>query len=197
MAGGRGTRFGGPGKPLALLHGRPLVEWVAEALGGAHSISRVRIAGSSHLPQVARWAQWARRGFEARHRKPLEYRGTPGLGYVEDLPPALRGLRGPVVVAAADIPRLTPRQVDRMVEAHRASGLPALSAWIGPRRPAGINIVSSEAVRRGEASPETRYRLRVPPGPSDCVGKPPAPGGTGGPWNINTHRDLARLQKTP
>jgi molybdopterin-guanine dinucleotide biosynthesis protein A len=54
LAGGRGTRMGGRDKGLQLLHGRPLVEHVAQRL--RPQVSRLLISANRHVDQYARFA---------------------------------------------------------------------------------------------------------------------------------------------
>ncbi|SIT67882.1 molybdopterin-guanine dinucleotide biosynthesis protein A [Burkholderia sp. b14] len=54
LAGGRGARMGGRDKGLQLLHGRPLVEHVAQRL--RPQVSRLLISANRHVDQYARFA---------------------------------------------------------------------------------------------------------------------------------------------
>ncbi|NOZ59520.1 MAG: NTP transferase domain-containing protein [Euryarchaeota archaeon] len=151
MAGGRGSRLGiDVEKPLLSFRGRPLVEHVLSALEGAAGVERIYAATSPRNSGTTRYL--IARGVEVLL--------TPGSGYVEDLRMALSALgRGPVLVAAADLPLLTPGEVEEVLGEYRRQDAPALSTMvplslfrrygltptltIGELVPAGVNVVDS------------------------------------------------------
>ena len=55
MAGGMGKRLGKDEKPLTLLCGKPLIQYVLEALLGSKNIERIFVATS---PRVKRTNEW-------------------------------------------------------------------------------------------------------------------------------------------
>lgn len=152
MAGGRSTRFGGGEKPMATLLGKPLVGWVVDALerGNAGPVS---VATSPRTPATARWAR-------ARGLAVIE---TPGRGFVEDAALAARRLGLPLLVVAADLPRLPPETVAATIRRYGETHRP-LSLWVpagrqempaqGGLAPAGLNLWAP-----GE---EERWTVRSP-----------------------------------
>ena len=167
LAGGRGVRFGGGEKPLALCNGQPLIEWVADALVDA-GVEPVVVA-STRTPFTQNWCR----------AHDLLCICTGGAGYVEDLVEAiaLLGLDEPVLTVAADLPCLSRSLVEQVVLAYRGQTCPALSVWVpvddwtdaGPyveevdgRRavPAGINILHAGLI--GGMQEECRLRIDDP-----------------------------------
>lgn len=131
MAGGRSTRFGGGEKPMALLHGKPMVAWVVDALERGNA-GPVAVAVSPRTPQTARWAR----------ARGLDVVETPGRGFVEDAALAVRGLGMPLLVVAADLPLLPPGVVAGAIRRHGETHRP-LSAWTDNCNglvPTGLNL---------------------------------------------------------
>jgi uncharacterized protein (TIGR00454 family) len=118
MAGGKGTRLRGKGeKPLLPFRGRPLIEWVLSALRGCRYVDRIFVITSPTTPETeARAVSLGFRTFRA-----------PGAGYVEDFALALRELSlGKVLTVGSDLPFLTPRDLDWVVEEYLKRGKPSL-----------------------------------------------------------------------
>ncbi len=131
MAGGRSTRFGGGEKPMALLHGKPMVARVVDALERGNA-GPVAVAVSPRTPQTARWVR----------ARGLDVVETPGRGFVEDAALAARGLGMPLLVVAADLPLLPPEVVAGAVRRHGETHRP-LSAWMDNGNglvPTGLNL---------------------------------------------------------
>ncbi len=141
MAGGRSTRFGGGEKPMALLHGKPMVARVVDALERGFA-GPVAVAVSPRTPQTARWAR----------ARGLDVVETPGRGFVEDAALAARKLGLPLLVVAADLPLLPPEVVAAAVRRHGETHRP-LSVWTDARPgdlrahngfvPTGLNLWAS------------------------------------------------------
>ncbi|HYC19053.1 MAG TPA: NTP transferase domain-containing protein [Candidatus Bathyarchaeia archaeon] len=112
MAGGKGERLGSGGveKPLLEFRGRPLIEHVLAALNKSQ-IERVVTVTSPRTPCTTRWAREAS----------VQVVKAPGQGYVQDYRWASKrlGLKGPVLIIAADLPLIDYRLIDRIIE-HRA-----------------------------------------------------------------------------
>lgn len=147
MAGGRSTRFGGSEKPMALLRGKPMIAWVVDALELGFA-GPVAVAVSPRTPQTARWAR-------ARGLRVVE---TPGRGFVEDAALAARTLGLPLLVAAADLPLLSPEVVAGAIRRHAESHLP-LSLWT-PARPgdrAAWNGLLPVGLNLWASGPEERW----------------------------------------
>jgi adenosylcobinamide-phosphate guanylyltransferase len=168
LAGGRGVRYGGGEKPLALCGGRPMIERVADALEGAGL--EVVVVASPCTPFTQNWCR----------AHDLLCVCTAGTGYVEDLAEAaaLLGLDEPVLCVSADLPCLTADLVGEVVAAYEAQPSPALSVWVtvgdeegldapcveeveGRRAvPAGVNVL--DGGRMGQIQEEVRHLLDDP-----------------------------------
>ncbi len=145
LAGGRGRRLGGGEKPLALCNGRPMIEWVVDAVvdTGAEAV----VVASPWTPFTQNWCR----------AHDLLCVCTEGAGYIEDLAEAvgMLGLDEPFLSLSADLPCLTSAIVDEVVAAYERQSCPALSVWVpvgdenacvevvdGRRAiPAGINVL--------------------------------------------------------
>ncbi|MFW6317259.1 MAG: NTP transferase domain-containing protein, partial [Halorubrum sp.] len=103
MAGGEGTRLGRGEKPLYEIGGLPMVDRVLRALADG-DIDRTLVVTSPHTPETA-----------AHVTAPVVE--TPGDGYVADLQVALEHVSLPVLTVAADLPLLSGRVVDRVLDA--------------------------------------------------------------------------------
>jgi len=96
-----------PGKPLALIAGKPLVQWVWEAAAAAKRVTRVVVATDSE--KIARVV----RGFggEAMMTSPRCPSGTDRVAQV-----ARSSRAGIVVNVQGDEPLLSPNTIDKVVE---------------------------------------------------------------------------------
>lgn len=169
MCGGRGTRLDAAGeKPLYPIAGRPLVDWVLDALT-ASQIDAVHGVTSPHAPETA--AHLA-----ARDVARIE---TPGEGYVADLQAALDRVGTPVVSVAADLPLLTGDAIDRVLDQYDGTDsiqvcVPAaLKRQLGLHVdtgddsggrafvPAGINVVAGAATERVFLTDDPRFAVNV------------------------------------
>ena len=121
MAGGLGTRLKMGEKPMVRLLGRPLIDWVASALGES-TIDRVFVAATFSVPETMRWSD--ENGFEVVK--------TPGEGYVPDMVFAVEeaGIGEPVLIVMADLPLLRGDIVDEIIEVYEKVPEPALSVHV-------------------------------------------------------------------
>jgi|SRR5437868_2527412 len=102
LAGGRARRLGGPDKPAVPVGGRPLIEWVAAAAGGA---SRLIVVGPPRdiLPGAVHVQE-----------------DPPGGGPVPALRAGLAEVRADrMALLAADLPFLRPAHLARLLGATR------------------------------------------------------------------------------
>src|SRR5438445_13548648 len=102
-----------PGKPLALILGKPLVQWVWESARAAKRVTRVVIATDND--RIAR----AARGFgaEVALTSPRCPSGTDRVAQVA------RGSRAGIIVnVQGDEPLLAPSTIDRVVETLQQDG---------------------------------------------------------------------------
>jgi molybdenum cofactor cytidylyltransferase len=119
LAAGRATRFGaGPdtSKVLALLDGKPLVRWVAEAAVASQACGVIAVSG--HVGAAVRHSL---AGLAVEHVQNAAYAdgmaGSLQAG-IAALPPAISG----AVVLLADMPRITTAIIDRLIAAYEADG---------------------------------------------------------------------------
>ena len=121
MAGGKGGRLGlgGVEKPLLEFRGKPLIEYVFAALNKS-KIERVVAVTSPSTPCTTRWAREAR----------IQVVMAPGQGYIQDYKWASKrlGLKGPVLIIAADLPLIDYRLIDRIIE--RRANTAALGVYL-------------------------------------------------------------------
>jgi len=113
-AGGRGSRLRDvPGeKPLVRVLGRPMVDRVLDAFEGASSIHEVHVSVSPNAPGT-------REHLAERKAWLID---TPGVGYCEDLNLAMSHIRADkVLVCPVDLPLLTPKGIDAVVDASSRS----------------------------------------------------------------------------
>jgi adenosylcobinamide-phosphate guanylyltransferase len=139
MAGGKGKRLGLPiEKPLLLFLGKPLIEWVVEAVKAAQSISNFYIVTSLHTPET-----------ENKCRR-MNWRSirTDGKNYHDDLKQAVldRHLCFPVLTIPADLPALTGAFLDKTISAFKQQGKDALAVFapIEKREKLGLSTSSHD-----------------------------------------------------
>jgi adenosylcobinamide-phosphate guanylyltransferase len=122
MAGGKGTRMGSPEeKPLIEVCGRPVIEYVLEALKKAKKIDKVYVAVTERTPKTAKHME----------DYPVKLVMTPGTDYVSDMGYATQALKlGKFLAIAADLPLITGEVLDRIVERYENCGKPALTVAV-------------------------------------------------------------------
>ena len=123
MAGGKGKRVGLTiEKPLLPFLGKPLIEWVVEAVKSAKKISGFYIVTSGNTPETE----------EKCLKEGLKVIRTDGKGYHDDLVQAIlqAQLRCPVLTIPADLPALTGRFLDKVISAFEDYGKDALAVFV-------------------------------------------------------------------
>ena len=129
MAGGKGQRMGAlpVEKPLLPFLGKPLVDWVAEAVASAKNVSEFYVVSSPNTQETEKHCR----------QKGWKVLRTDAKGYHNDLKQATReaNLMGPVLTIPADSPALTGKFLDKVVTFLRHA------AWISmqfscPSKPA-------------------------------------------------------------
>jgi len=162
MAGGRGTRMGGSEeKTLVKIRGKPMIDYVLEALKNAAGIDRIIVTVSKHTPQTARRAR----------ELSFETFETPGLDFVLDMRHAIKdlGLRE-VLIISADLPLVTNEFIEDVLRRYEECGKPCLSVMVteesyrkigmridlgGSRLiPTGINVIDGEKIDEPELEQE-------------------------------------------
>ena len=123
MAGGKGKRMGLPvEKPLLPFLGKPLIDWVVEAVASAEKISEFYVVTSGNTPET-----------EKRCRdKGWKVLRMDAKGYHEDLKQAVAqaGLAGAVLTIPADLPAVTGKFLDKVVSAFEVSGKDFLAVFV-------------------------------------------------------------------
>ncbi|MEM2549416.1 MAG: NTP transferase domain-containing protein [Nitrososphaerota archaeon] len=114
MAGGLGKRLGvGVEKPLVMLGGKRLIDYVIDAALEAETIRKIICITSQNTPDTTKYL--LSRGFEVIKGK--------GTGYYDDLLSALWGLPSDIyVICSADIPFILSKDIDQLVKEY-AEGL--------------------------------------------------------------------------
>jgi adenosylcobinamide-phosphate guanylyltransferase len=140
MAGGKGKRMGALPieKPLLPCLGKPLVDWVCEAVAGAGKVSEFFVVTSSNTPETEKHC--SERGWKVLR--------TDAQGYHEDLKQAVRlaGLQGPVLTIPADLPAVTGRFLDKVVDAFEGCGKDFLAVFVPivVRERLGLSVSSTD-----------------------------------------------------
>jgi adenosylcobinamide-phosphate guanylyltransferase len=124
MAGGMGKRLGKEEKPLTPLYGKPLIQYVLEALLGSRNIERIFVATSPRVKRTNDWLDDFKKGHDR-----IEIIHTPGAGFVHDMIAAVEeaGIRGHVLIMMADLPLVTNELINRIIEKYNQVDTPALS----------------------------------------------------------------------
>lgn len=139
MAGGRGSRMGLPTeKPMLQFLGKPLLDWVAEAVLSATEVSEFYVITSSNTPKTE----------EHCKSKGWKVIRTDAKGYHDDLKQAVAALdwMGPVLTMPSDVPAITGPILDKVVEAFEDSGKDFLAVFvpIEKRQGLGLSISSTD-----------------------------------------------------
>ena len=166
LAGGKGTRMGlHEEKPLLKVGGKSMIEHVLTALKNAEKINEIIVAVSKHTPRTAKFLE----------KFPIKILETPGEGYVSDIRYAIKRLKPDTVLTiSADLPLITGRMIDLIIEKYIQCNKPALTVTVpleskerlglrgeyvleaGSRRlvPAGINVIDGRRIDEGELEEE-------------------------------------------
>jgi uncharacterized protein (TIGR00454 family) len=123
MAGGKGKRMGLTiEKPLLLFLGKPLIEWVVEAVKSAKKVSEFYIVTSENAPETEKKCL----------KDGLKVIRTDGKNYHDDLVQAIlkSQLRCPVLTIPADLPALTGKFIDNVISTFEDHGRDALAVFV-------------------------------------------------------------------
>ena len=122
MAGGKGTRMRiGEEKPLVKVCGKPVIEYVIEALQSAKKVDCIFVAVTDCTPKTAKFLS----------KFPIKVVETPGKDYVSDMGYASKNLKlGIFLAIAADLPLVTGQALDAIVERYERCGKPALTVAV-------------------------------------------------------------------
>lgn len=122
MAGGKGTRMcAREEKPLIKVCGKPVIQYVLEALNNAKKIDQVYVAVTTCTPKTAKL-------MKQFNVKVVE---TPGNNYVSDMGYATQALKlGKFLAIAADLPLVTGKVLDKIITHYERCGKPALTVAV-------------------------------------------------------------------
>jgi adenosylcobinamide-phosphate guanylyltransferase len=142
MAGGKGKRIGLPvEKPLLPFLGKPLVDWVAQAVASAQKVSEFYVVTSVNTPETEKHCQSM--GWKALR--------TDAKGYHDDLKQAARlaNLLGPLLTVPADSPAVTGKFLDKIINQFEACGKDFFAVFVPiPAREAlGLSVDSTDEYR--------------------------------------------------
>jgi len=162
MAGGKGTRMGGIiEKPLIKVEGKPMIQYVMNALNNSNNIGNIIILTSPHTPKTTKFVQ--KMGFEVFQ--------TSGKGYIEDLRSFIfeqypNDSNHVLLTITADMPLIKPETIDHVLLKYRMSDKPAMciavplnifqenglkpSMVMGNTVPSGLNILRSNNKQQDE-----------------------------------------------
>ncbi|MHA1632027.1 MAG: NTP transferase domain-containing protein [Candidatus Freyarchaeota archaeon] len=119
MAGGKGSRLKvQEEKPLLQVSGKPMIEYVLNALKGAHKVNDVIVTVSKYTPKTAAFVRKLR----------LKAFQTPGKGFCLDTRYAIEKLKlRTVLTICADLPLVTSELIDKVATHYERCGKPALT----------------------------------------------------------------------
>jgi adenosylcobinamide-phosphate guanylyltransferase len=123
MAGGKSKRIRlAIEKPLLPFLGRPLIEWVVEAVRSSEKVSEFYIVTSENAPETEKKCL----------KDGLKVIRTDGKGYHDDLKQAIleAQLQCPVLTIPADLPAVTGEFLDKVVTAYEDCGKDALAVFV-------------------------------------------------------------------
>ncbi len=115
MAGGKGKRMGlSVEKPLIPFLGKPLLDWVVEAVASAEKVSEFYVITSMNTPKTEKRCKI----------KGWKFLRTDAKGYHSDLKQAVRdaGLEGSVLTIPSDLPAITGMFLDKVIGEFEACG---------------------------------------------------------------------------
>ena len=124
MAGGKGKRMGlAMEKPLLPFMGKPLLDWVVEAVQSAEKVSEFYVVTSGNTLETEK--RCLSRGWKVLR--------TDAKSYHEDLKQAIleANLNCPVLTIPADLPAVTGKFLDKVISAYEDGGKDALAVF-GP-----------------------------------------------------------------
>ena len=139
MAGGKGKRMGLPvEKPLLPFLGKPLVDWVAEAVADAGKVSEFYVVTSANTPETE--THCLSKGWKVLR--------TDAKGYHDDLKQAVleAGLLDPVLTIPADLPAVTGQFLDKVISEFEVCGMNFLAVFvpIKTREGLGLSVSSTD-----------------------------------------------------
>ena len=123
MAGGRGTRTELlEEKPLVKVAGKPMIDYVIDAVRNAKKVDELIVTVSKHTPKTA----------QRLGRCKIKVVKTPGKDYISDMQHAIKTCRlfTPVLIISADLPLITAEFIDEIIGHYLQYDQPALSVMV-------------------------------------------------------------------
>jgi adenosylcobinamide-phosphate guanylyltransferase len=123
MAGGKGKRMElAVEKPLLPFLGKPLIDWVVDAVESTEQVSEFYVVTSGNTAETE--AKCVKEG--------LQVIRTNGVGYHNDLVQAIlqADLLCPVLIVPCDLPALTGKFLDKVIETFAGSSKDALAVFV-------------------------------------------------------------------
>ncbi|OEC88671.1 MULTISPECIES: NTP transferase domain-containing protein [Methanobacterium] len=123
MAGGKGTRMKlDVEKPLVEVNGKPLVQYVVDALKNTDKISNILVATSKNTPRTESFLK----------EQGMDTIETPGDGYVQDLGFIISNfeLDDILLTITADLPLVNSDIISHVLEEYEKSDKPAMSVLV-------------------------------------------------------------------
>lgn len=139
MAGGKGKRMALPvEKPLLPFLGKPLIDWIAEAVESAEMVSEFYVVTSPNTPETEKHC--VSKGWKVLR--------TDARGYHGDLKQAAHdaGLTGAVLTVPGDLPAVTGKFLDKVISAFEGSGKDFFAVFvpIEKRKRLGLSVDSTD-----------------------------------------------------
>ncbi|HLN88877.1 MAG TPA: NTP transferase domain-containing protein [Candidatus Binatia bacterium] len=139
MAGGKGSRMRLPTeKPLLPFLDKPLIDWVAQAVLDAQKVAEFYVVISANTPETEKYCK----------AKGWNVLRTDAKGYHNDLKQAvsMAKLAGPVLTMPSDVPAITGKVLDKIVDAFEVCGKDFLAVFvpIKSRQDLGLSISSTD-----------------------------------------------------
>jgi uncharacterized protein (TIGR00454 family) len=138
MAGGKGRRMKLSEKPLLSFLGKPLVDWVVEAVVSAAKVSEFYVVTSANTLETEKHC--ISKGWKVFR--------TDAKGYHNDLKQAvlIAGLMGPVLTIPADLPAITGKFIDKVIGEFEVCGKDFYAVFvpIAVREDLGLSVDSTD-----------------------------------------------------
>ena len=123
MAGGKGTRMEmDVEKPLVEINGKPMIQYVINALKNTDKINKIIVATSKNTPETKTFL----------NEQGMDIIETPGDGYVNDLGFIISNfeLNDVILTVTADLPLINSDIIDYVLEEYEKSDKPAMSVLV-------------------------------------------------------------------
>lgn len=177
MAGGKSLRIKELGeKPLILLHGQPLIDYVQKAMTEATLIKKIYVTVSPHTTNTLEYLN------KKAKNHSFQIIQTSGIDYVEDLRYAINDFKlSNVLICPADTPLLRGELLDLVIKEFFRAGKPSLvtvvpiklilSLGLEPTTtmrindsemvPTGINVIKGEEMITGATLEEEYFKVNL------------------------------------